>query len=147
MPSLASCTTVFVIDTETTPSVLSGTWTTSTSVPPFNGANYVTNGGRSGSTNRFALFSFSGLGTAQTYHVFVSYSASANRETAVEVLVNHDGGQTTFAQNQQLTQSEAPTSSFDYLTTQTFTSTGSVRINTFGASSIVTADAVAFCLA
>lgn len=116
-----------------------GSWSTSTGVAGYHGANYHVANSPGGSEERFTYrpdFSESG-----TYDVYVWYSAKSSRDDAVPIDIDHAGGRTTAIVNQRILGSrwrKIGTASFDA------GRSGSVTIGTDGTSDPVVADAVGF---
>ncbi|WP_442506617.1 choice-of-anchor D domain-containing protein [Novipirellula sp. SH528] len=125
-------------DTENTiGSTLAGGWNPSTSVPGFDGANYVY--AKPGS-NSLATFRPT-IGSAGQYEVFVKYSSHANRASNVSVSVVHADG--TFATTQDQRTGGGVFQSLGLFNFSVGTS-GKVVVNAAGSNGIVTADSVQF---
>jgi len=93
----ASMTTVLDTD-QVGQSVLTGTWTASTSVPGYHGTNYLLDGaGNKGLLS--ALFSPS-VAIPGIYNVYLNWTAAGNRSNNVPVTVTDDKGTTQYVVDQ-----------------------------------------------
>ncbi len=126
------------LDTEDASGVeLTRGWATSTSVPGFQGLNYIY---APKGTSAAATFTPT-ITTAGQYEVFVKYSSHANRASNAAISVIHNGGTFTATQNQK-----SGGGVFQSIGTFDFTvgNAGKVVVSAAGSNGFVTADAVQF---
>jgi hyaluronate lyase len=117
-----------------------GTWNTSTTVPGYYGANYLTDT-NSGKGSKTVTFTPS-IPVTGTYEVYMRWAAAAGRSNSVPVTVTHAGGTTSpIYVNQQLNNGI-----WMLIGTYTFNagSTGNLLISNTGTTGDVIADAVKF---
>ena len=119
--------------------MITGTWTSSTSAPGYIGTDYLADG-NTGKGTKSVKFTPT-ITTAGTYNVYGRWSGGATRATNVPFDILHSGTTTTVLENQQTNGGV-----WVLLGTYTFAAGtgGSVTIRTTGTSGQVIADAVEF---
>ena len=131
---------VITVDTENAALVtITGSWNTSTSNTPWQGANYLHDGNVDKGTKSVTFRP--NIPAAGTYTVAISYSVQANRATNVPVTITHAGGTASISLDQTVN-----AGAWRDLGNFVFEAgtTGTVVVSNTGTSGFVIADAVRF---
>lgn len=123
--------------TDATGVVKTGTWSSSTAMTGYFGADYLHDGNTGKGTNSVRYTP--SITTSGTYRVLLNWGAAfSNRATNVPVLLTHATGNQSFTVNQQQEGLWVPLGSYAFSTG----GSGSILIETTGTNGVVVADAV-----